>query len=163
MVVRVQQTRPSASSGMSQAHVRLRATGGRHQADKQPAVRLGHVCEGHAAHSNTAAADGVRAPRRTARWLHKQMRAGAVRNILPHTIDLLSICCRNEYSAWAGLIVTQYGQVSRNLQDRPTLGYTGSGAPDNPSQTAIAQLRAHYGLSPATSPTATAGRAAAPS
>lgn len=93
----------------------------------------------------------------------KQTRAGAVPNMLPHTIDLWSICCRNEYSAWAGLIVTQYGQVSRNLQDRPTLGYTGSGAPDNPSQTAIAQLRAHYGLSPATSPTATAGMPAAPS
>jgi hypothetical protein len=95
---------------------------------------------------------------------NKQMRAGPVPNILLHAIELLPIRRRNEYSAWAGLIVTQYGQVSRNLQDRPTLGYTGSGAPDNPSQTAIAQLRAHYGLSPATSPTATAGlSAAAPS
>jgi hypothetical protein len=93
----------------------------------------------------------------------KQTRAGAVPNMLPYTIDLWSACCRNEYSAWAGLIVTQYGQVSRNLQDRPTLGYAGSGAPDDPSQTAIAQLRAHYGLSPATSPTATAGMPAAPS
>lgn len=62
-----------------------------------------------------------------------------------------------EYSAWAGLIVTQYGQVSRNHQDRPMRGYSGSGGPEDPSQTAIAQLRAHYGLSPASSPTA--GRA----
>jgi hypothetical protein len=76
-----------------------------------------------------------------------------------HSVDLF---CRHEYSAWAGLIVTQYGQVSRNLQERPTLGYTGSGGPDNPSQTAIAQLRAHYGLSPASSPTAAAGLPAAP-
>lgn len=50
--------------------------------------------------------------------------------------------------------MTQYGQVSRNHQDRPTRGYSGSGAPEDPSQTAIAQLRAHYGLSPASSPTA---------
>ncbi len=63
--------------------------------------------------------------------------------------------CRQEYSAWAGMIVTQYGQISRG-QDRPARSYSGSGGAgaETPQQSAIAQLRAHYGLSPASSPTA---------
>ena len=64
---------------------------------------------------------------------------------------------RQEYSAWAGMIVTQYGQISRSSQERAGRGYSGSGSGENPSQSAIAQLRAHYGLSPASSPTASAG------
>ncbi len=64
--------------------------------------------------------------------------------------------CRLEYSAWAGMIVTQYGQISRTSGDHTSGSFTGSscGGPHNPQRaSAIDQLRAHYGLTPSGSPT----------
>mmetsp|Transcript_15687 Transcript_15687/g.47304 ORF Transcript_15687/g.47304 Transcript_15687/m.47304 type:complete len:370 (-) Transcript_15687:155-1264(-) len=65
-----------------------------------------------------------------------------------------------EYSAWAGMIVTQYGQISRTSQDRDSFTGSSSSGPHNPQRaSAIDQLRAHYGLTPSTSPTEGRGRA----
>lgn len=59
----------------------------------------------------------------------------------------------NESLAWAGMIVTQFGQIDRG-QERLTPSFANSShgnGGDQRSSLAIDQLRAHYGLTPATS------------
>ena len=58
-------------------------------------------------------------------------------------------CCRNECSALAGMIVTQYGQISREN----SLALDGRGGLGRQSLSAMEHLRAHYGLTPHGSPT----------
>ena len=56
---------------------------------------------------------------------------------------------RNECSALAGMIVTQYGQISREN----SLALDGRGGLGRQSLSAMEHLRAHYGLTPHGSPT----------
>lgn len=69
-------------------------------------------------------------------------------------IPTRSLPMGNEYSAWAGMIVAQYGQIDRG-QERmapPFTGGSGHSCRDPSSMSAIDQLRAHYGLAPVTPP-----------
>ena len=59
------------------------------------------------------------------------------------------VCLRNECSALAGMIVTQYGQISREN----SLAFDGRGGLGRQSISAMEHLRAHYGLTPHGSPT----------
>lgn len=102
-LVWVHQPRSSASAECRRLTVRLRSTGCRHQADKQPAIRLCHVCEGHAAHPYTAATNGVRARCCTARRLRK---ADACRS----RAKRMAACSRSGICRFAGTS-TRRGQA----------------------------------------------------
>ncbi len=70
--------------------------------------------------------------------------------VLACTVSRLAcVCRRNECSALAGMIVTQYGQISRENSLAPD----GRGGLCRQSVSAMEHLRAHYGLTPHGSPT----------
>lgn len=69
-------------------------------------------------------------------------------------IPTRSLPMGNEYSAWAGMIVAQYGQIDRGQEHVPPpfAGGSHGSSRESASLSAIDQLRSHYGLMPVTPP-----------